>query len=143
MSFREKFEWILLPATLIVWGWYFSKVAAALPTGESLVGPFIWAAAASLLVVFAALLAALAITPKGQRISDDEREVGIGGRGMLAGYGALSIFVLAAAWSLTGPLQDLDLGPVEVVVPNMLVLTLVAAEVVRSLANLIQFRMLR
>lgn len=78
MTFREKTRWTALIVDLIIWSWYFSHVAAALPDGPADEMDFLWLAAGATvatIVIHVAAIIVFAIRRPGEAgAGPDERE---------------------------------------------------------------------
>lgn len=78
MTFREKTRWVALIVDLLIWGWYFSRVARALPNGPAEETQFLWLAVWATIVTVVIHVAAIVVLaihrPKEAEASPDERE---------------------------------------------------------------------
>lgn len=78
MTFHEKTRWTALIVDLVIWSWYFSHVAAALPDGPADEMDFLWLAAGATIVTIVIHVAALSVfairRPKEAEAAPDERE---------------------------------------------------------------------
>ena len=78
MTFREKTRWSALIADLLIWTWYFSRVAGALPQGPADEMDFLWLAAGATIATVAIHVAAIVVfalhRPREAGAGADERD---------------------------------------------------------------------
>ena len=95
MTFHEKTRWTALIVDLIIWSWYFSHVAAALPDGPADEMDFLWLAAGATVATIVIHVAALSVfairRPKEAEAAPDERERQIERNAGNAAYTLLAI----------------------------------------------------
>jgi hypothetical protein len=105
MSFREKTRWAALAIDLLIWGWYFNRVAEVLPEGPADEMDFFWlavGATVATIVIHVATQVLFAIqAPKEAGAALDERERAIEQRAGSAAYTLLAIGlvnVIVGSW---------------------------------------------
>ena len=150
MSFREKMAWVSITVTLAVWGFYFVEVsqqaAAGSATAEGLLELFVRCVVLTIVVEVVLAIAVAASSAKAANSPADERERLIGLRATRIAYAILSVGVVFVALAgpaaavggphvLKDPTQDMVL-----IMANGVLFALVAAELVRSAAEVIGFR---
>jgi hypothetical protein len=78
MTFREKTRWTALIVDLVIWAWYFGRVAEALPDGPAREMDFLWLAAGATIatiVIHVAAIIVFAVRQPGEAgAGPDERE---------------------------------------------------------------------
>ena len=78
MTFREKTRWTALIVDLVIWAWYFGRVAEALPDGPAREMDFLWLAAGATIatiVIHVAAIVVFAVRQPGEAgAGPDERE---------------------------------------------------------------------
>jgi len=78
MTFREKTRWSALIADLLIWAWYFNRVAGVLPGGPAEEMDFLWLAAgttiATVVIHVAAIVAFAVHRPREAGAGPDERD---------------------------------------------------------------------
>jgi len=151
MAFREKMLWASAATTVVIWGWYFLGFVSALEgpafnVGAEL-GKFLFAVVALVVVqVVAAIALAISSPAEAQARADDrDREFA------LVAYRAafITLSVLIATLTVAAPMTMVTapawLGGrstvlVPIVISNVLLLSLVIAELVRSATQLFLYR---
>ena len=138
MSFREKVAWASLLAHLVVFGWYFTSFgqnwSARAASDDHGLGQMVGAIVAlvALSIVFA--VAATISTPKSDvRAQYDEREKIIRLRAANIASAVVTVGVILV-------MNALIFGWNTVVAANLLLAALVTGEIVKALAQIIQFR---
>jgi len=61
MTFREKTRWTALIVDLVIWAWYFGRVAEALPDGPAREMDFLWLAAGATIATIVIHVAAIIV----------------------------------------------------------------------------------
>ena len=137
MSFREKTRWAALIVDLLIWAWYFSRVAEVLPDGPADEMDFLWLAAGTTIatiVVHVAVLVALAIArPKEAGAGLDEREQAIERRAGSAAYTLLAI-------GLVNVVVASFFGWSKFMTVNAVIAVFVLAELFRYVTEILAFR---
>jgi hypothetical protein len=150
MSFREKTAWISLGVTALVWGGYFASVwrelAAPDPSSGDILGLFVRAVILTVVLEVALAIAVAVAAPKAANSPADERERLIELRSTRIAYGVLSVGAVTVALAspalaAAGPhLLNDRLDDTVLITANGILLALIAAEVVKSAAQVFAFR---
>jgi Ca2+/Na+ antiporter len=138
MSFREKVAWASLFAHIVVFGWYFTDFAqnwtARIVSSDHGLGQMVGAIIALVLLSIAIAIAAIVSTPKDDiRPQYDERE-------RLIRLRAANITAAVVTVGVILVMNVLMLGWNPVLAANLLLAALVTGEIVKALAQIIQFR---
>ena len=134
MSFREKSAWISMLSMLAIYGFYFWSVIHAGPQAGSARSGGLLGTIVALVVVQVVLTVAVAMfTPREAKAPRDERDKLIELRAMRVAYSGLATSVALAC--LFGAFD-----PPIIFNTNALLFILVAAEVLRSACQIIQYR---
>ena len=150
MSFREKSAWMTLGVTALVWGSYFlgvwRELAGADPSGADILGLFVRAVILTVVLEVGLAIAAAALAPKAANSPADERERLIELRSTRLAYAILSVGAVTVALgspllAAGGPhlLRD-RLDDTVLITANGILLALIAAEMVKSTAQVVAFR---
>jgi len=130
MPFREKSAWITILSMSAIYGLYFRSHAG--PNSFHL-GAFVETVVALVIVQIVLTVAVAIFSPRDAKAPRDEREKLIELRATRVAYGGLATGVLLAC--VFGALN-----PPIVFNPNALLFILVCAEVLRSAAQIVQYR---
>ncbi|MDP1632617.1 MAG: hypothetical protein Q8L66_14470 [Caulobacter sp.] len=133
MSFREKTAWISLFTVVLVMGPYFYGLIVDPPQGAAAVGGLIKAIIAVIVLQVALHIAVAVWSPKAAQAATDERERLIALKADRVGY-----YVLASGAFLAAATIHLGFGRAEIA--NGVLAALVAAEILRSGAQIVGFR---
>lgn len=136
MSYREKLAWTSLLATLLIWGWFATKVAAI---GFGDTGALLWLALQAIIVeiiVKVAIEVALAVQAPAEVDLVDERERTIALKAASHGFFALNAAVFGIA---TAPLW-LSAADAGAAMGVAALLAMAFAEVVQAGSAIIGFR---
>ena len=150
MSFREKMAWVSIAVTLAVWGFYFFEFSQLVSGGRATAGDlmelFVGCVVLTIVVEIVLAIAVAATSAKAANSPADERERLIELRATRIAYAILSVGVVFVA--LASPVAALG-GPhvlkdptedVVLITANGVLFALIAAELVRSAAQVIGFR---
>jgi hypothetical protein len=151
MSYRERAAWISLVTTVAIWGYYCVRAFPALASGTAdagdFVGLFIGCTILSVVVQVALTIASALMSPDDAEASADEREMLYELRSSRVAYYLLSMLVATVALATpivvaaspqlfpTNPLASAVL-----VMGNLALLSLILAETVRSVTQIVHFR---
>ena len=98
MSFREKTRWGALIIDLLIWAWYFNRVAETLPEGPANEMDFFWlavGATVATIIIHVGVQILFAIqSPKEAAADLDERERAIEQRAGSAAYTLLAVGIV-------------------------------------------------
>lgn len=150
MPFREKTAWVSLGVTALVWGAYYlgvwRELAGGDPSGSDILGLFVRAVILTIVLTVVLAIAVAATAPKAADAPADERERLIELRATRWAYvvlsvGAVSVALASPAVAAAGPhlLRD-PLEDTVFITANGILLALIAAEVVKSAAQVVAFR---
>jgi len=134
MSFREKSAWISMLSMLAIYGFYFWSVIHAGPqAGGFHFGGLLETIIALVVVQIVLTVAAAIFTPKEAKAPRDEREKLIELRAMRVAYSGLATSVALACFFGA-------FDPPILFNTNALLFMLVAAEILRSACQIVQYR---
>jgi hypothetical protein len=134
MSFREKSAWISMLSMLAIYGFYFWSVIHAGPqAGGFHFGGLLETIIALVVVQIVLTVAAAIFTPKEAKAPRDEREKLIELRAMRVAYSGLATSVALACFFGA-------FDPPILFNTNALLFMLVAAEILRSACQMVQYR---
>lgn len=152
MPFREKSAWISIFVTLLIWGSYFGDMMPNLLSGrpdlDGMLGAFFGSVALAVILQIVLTIVIAVLSPKEANAPADERERLIELRAANIAYNVLTFLLVIAvlgapAMSLFHALKagiEPSLGSAVVPMANGVLLALVLAEVVKHIAQLVQFR---
>jgi hypothetical protein len=137
MSIREKARWVALFADLLIWAWYFNRVADVLPAGPADEMAFLWLAVratiASVVVHVVAAIVLAVGAPAEAAAGPDEREQAIERASGARAYGLLGVALVTIFMSSW-------FGWTKFMLVNAILLAFLLAELARNLTEIRAFR---